>query len=133
MEKQKKIGFFKKIYMSVFKLEDYSQILEEKKSNAFKYFCLLCVIVTLIFSVFSTIDFGHKFDKAYSFFKTIPEFEYNNGTEELLRQFFVSSIDSITINKKDGQIVSYFSNNSIWNLDSKKWNNLVIPYNQCNY
>ena len=79
MEKQKKIGFFKKIYMSVFKLEDYSQILEEKKSNAFKYFCLLCVIVTLIFSVFSTIDFGHKFDKAYSFFKTIPEFEYNNG------------------------------------------------------
>ena len=64
----------------------------------------------------------------------VQEFAYNNdGTRELLQQFNVSAIDSISIDRTDSQITPYFSNNSIWNLDSKKWNNLVIPISEYDY
>lgn len=62
------------------------------------------------------------------------EFAYNNdGTSELLQQFNASAVDSITIDKTDSQIAPYFSNNSIWNLNDEKWNNLVIPISEYNY
>lgn len=63
----------------------------------------------------------------------VKEFEYNNGTEKLIKQFSASAIDSITIDKTDSKIAPYFSNNSIWNFDDEKWDNLVISYNECNY
>lgn len=62
------------------------------------------------------------------------EFAYSNdGTSELLQQFNASAIDSITIDKTDSQVAPYFSNNSIWNLNGEKWNNLVIPISEYNY
>ena len=62
------------------------------------------------------------------------EFAYSNdGTSELLQQFTVSAVYSISPDKTDSQIASYFSSNSIWNLDSEKWNNLIIPISEYNY
>lgn len=63
----------------------------------------------------------------------VKEFEYNNGTEKLLKQFFSSAIDLITIDKTDSKIAPYFSKNSVWNLDGEKWNNLAIPYAEYKY
>ncbi len=57
----------------------------------------------------------------------------NDGTRNLLKQFNVAAVDSISPDKTDSQIATYFSNNSIWNLDSEKWNNLVIPISEYNY
>ncbi len=62
------------------------------------------------------------------------EFTYSNdGTSKLLQQFNAAAIDSITIDKTDSQVAPYFSNNSIWNLNGEKWNNLVIPVSEYNY
>ena len=64
----------------------------------------------------------------------VEECAYNNdGTSELLHQFNASAIDSIFIDKTDSQIASYFSSNSIWNLNGEKWNNLIIPISEYNY
>lgn len=64
----------------------------------------------------------------------VEEFAYNNdGTSELLHQFNAPAIDSISIDKTDSKIAPYFSNNSTWNFDSEKWNNLVIPISEYNY
>lgn len=78
-----------------------------------------------------SINWEPQENSRYIFFQ---EFSYNNdGTSELLEQFITLAIDSITIDKTNSQTAPYFSNNSIWNLDSEKWNNLLIPISEYNY
>ena len=49
-----------------------------------------------------------------------------DGAEDHIKQFSVSSTAS-GINKTDAQIAPYFNNASMWDLDSAKWDNIVIP------
>lgn len=80
METKEKMGFFKKFYMSIVKIDEYVRFLEEKASKALGYFVKLVLLAAVIFGVISTIDFGFQFTKGYEFFKTLPEFKYENGS-----------------------------------------------------
>lgn len=82
METNEKLGFFKKFYMAIVKIDEYARFLEEKTSKAIGYFTILVLLTSTIFGVISTIDFGLKFSRGYEFFKTLPEFEYKDGILE---------------------------------------------------
>lgn len=78
--KVKKIGFFKRIKISIFNLENYKIFIEEKFSKALKYLLLLIVIATAILSVASTIKVSEEFSKFANYLKTdFPDFEFKDG------------------------------------------------------
>ena len=58
---QEKIGFFKRMKIAVFKLEEYGVFLGERLSKSFKYFFLLILLLTVVVVI----------SESYSF--------YNNG------------------------------------------------------
>ena len=115
MEEKKKLNFFQRFYMAIFKLEDYTKFFEEKWTKALKYFTLLSLLVAVLFGIVAVMDFYGMFEKGYSFFKTLPEFEYKNnvltdnvyasGYDEEYSTFFVmntnKSLDEVKEAKED--------------------------------
>lgn len=80
MEKVQKIGFFKRIKMSIFDLEKYSVFLNEKVFVAFKYFFKLLLILVAIFSIATTVQITKQIDTLLNYVKEeFPEFEYKDG------------------------------------------------------
>lgn len=85
--KIKKIGFFKRIKISIFNLENYKIFIEEKFSKALKYLLLLIVIATAILSVASTIKVSEEFSKFANYIKTdFPDFEFKDGKLEVSKK-----------------------------------------------
>lgn len=81
MEEEKKIGFFKRLKMAIFNLEDYKTFANEKFSRALKYIFTLIAIVTIILSISTTISFRQEFDKLVSYVRNdFPDFTYENET-----------------------------------------------------
>ena len=70
MEKEK-IGFFKRVKMAIFNLEKYNIFVNERFSKALKYLLLLTVIITVILSISTTINFVKS--------KEFPDFELADG------------------------------------------------------
>ena len=91
MEEKKKLNWFQRFYMAVFKIEDYHKFFEEKWTKALGYFTILSLIVALLFGVISSLDFSGLFERGYSFFKTLPEFEYKD--EALTENVYASGYD----------------------------------------
>lgn len=99
MEEKKKLNWFQRFYMAIFKIEDYHKFFEEKWTKALGYFTILALIVALLFGLISSLDFSGMFERGYSFFKTLPEFEYKDkaltenvyasGYDEEFNTFFV--------------------------------------------
>lgn len=80
-ESQKKIGFFKRIKIAIFKLEDYGMFLGERTSVAFKFFLLLILFISLIISIVSSYNFYKMTNKAYTYLENeLPNFKYENDT-----------------------------------------------------
>ena len=80
MEEEKKIGFFKRVKISIFNLEDYKIFIKEKFSKALKYLLLLIVIGTIVLAIVSTINLKKEITKALSYFKEdFPDFSYSDG------------------------------------------------------
>lgn len=80
-EEDKKMGFFSKLKISIFKLEEYDKFLTHKMSQAFGYFLLVVLILTAIFSVVYTYEYSKQLNKAFSYVKNeMPDFIYENGT-----------------------------------------------------
>lgn len=80
-ESQKKMGFFKRIKIAVFKLEDYGMFLGERTSVAFKFFILLILLISLIISIASSYNFYKMTNRAYSYIQNeLPDFNYENNT-----------------------------------------------------
>ena len=98
MEKDsKKVNFFNRIKKSVFKLEDYSDFLEEKFSVSIKYFLLLILLITVLISVVQAVIFTKKINKGYEYFvNELPEFEYKD--EKLV---FSNNVDAYDEEFKD--------------------------------
>ena len=78
-EKEQKMNFFKRFYMSIFKLEDFPKIFAEKVSKSVGYFAVLILITVLILNFFNIMQFSKMFKKGFEFIKTLPDFKYENG------------------------------------------------------
>lgn len=79
--KQEKIGFFKRLKIAIFKLEDYGMFLGEKTSVAFKFFVLLILLISLIISGVSSYNFYKMSKTGYSFIENeLPDFKYEENT-----------------------------------------------------
>lgn len=81
MEKEKKkLGFFEKIKISVFKLEEYDKFLEQNFFQAFGYFVLLILILMTIFSVVYTYEYYKEIDTGFNYIRNeMPDFIYKNS------------------------------------------------------
>jgi len=75
----KKVNFFNRIRIAIFKLEDYGLFLGERFSVALKYFLLLICIVSLIMTSLDSYDFNKMINKVYSYIQNeLPDFSYEN-------------------------------------------------------
>ena len=79
-ETSKKIGFFKRIKISIFNLECYKTFTQEKFSKALKYLFILTVIVTLVLSIVSTFHISKQVNKLITYIKQdFSDFELADG------------------------------------------------------
>ena len=79
-QKNKKINFFKRMKIAIFKLEDYGIFLGERFRVALKYFFLLVLILSVVMAVLDTYSLNKMVNKAYQYVKNeLPEFTYNEG------------------------------------------------------
>ncbi len=77
---QKKIGFFKRIKIAIFKLEDYGMFLGERTSVAFNFFLILILLISLIISIVSSYNFYKMSNTAYSYIQNeLPDFKYEDN------------------------------------------------------
>ena len=76
METEKKLNFFQRIFVAIFKLEDYGIFLFEKLSNAIKYFLLLILLMTIVLGIVN----GYK---SYLMIIFIMNFQILNSKMEL--------------------------------------------------
>lgn len=77
---QEKIGFFKRIKIAVFKLEEYGVFLGERLSKSFKYFFLLILLLTVVMVATGAYDFYNMLNTGFSYVKNeLPEFSYSDG------------------------------------------------------
>ena len=51
----KKINFFKRLYISIFKVENYGEFVLEKTNVALKYFFKLMLLITIITAFVTTV------------------------------------------------------------------------------
>ncbi len=81
MEKEnKKMGFFQKLKISIFKLEEYNNFLEQKLSSSLGYFALLILILMMMFSAVYTYEYYKELDTGFSYIKNeMPDFNYEDG------------------------------------------------------
>ena len=80
MENQEKLGFFKRLKIAIFNLEDYGMFLGEPLSKAIKYLLLLTLLTSIILSLVSTFLFYRMGDRALNYVKNeLPDFSYENG------------------------------------------------------
>lgn len=78
---QNRIGFFKRIKIAVFKLEEYGVFLGERVTKSFKYFFLLILLITLAISAASTYDFNKMLNTGMNYVTNeMPDFEYSENT-----------------------------------------------------
>lgn len=110
-EENKKMGFFSKLKTSIFKLEEYDHFLEQKFSEAFKYFVILILILTTIFSIVYTSEYSKQLTKAFSYIKNeMPDFTYDDNTlkfsnnveaydEEYNTRLFINTDDEVSNEK----------------------------------
>ena len=76
----KKIGFFDRLKVAIFKLEDYGMFLGERISTAFKYFFILVLLVSIILTFVTTYDFFKMINKTKEYIANeLPDFIYEEG------------------------------------------------------
>ena len=80
METNKKLSFFERINISVFKLENYGIFIGEKFSKSIKYFLLLILMIAIIVSLLDVYDFCKIINKTFDYIKNeLPDFSYADG------------------------------------------------------
>lgn len=91
--KEEKMGFFKRIKIAIFKLEDYGMFLGERCSKAFKFFFLLIILTSVIISLVAGYDFYKMINKAFYYIENeMPDFTYKD--EKMISSQNVEAYDS---------------------------------------
>lgn len=76
-----KIGFFKRIKIAIFKLEEYGTFLGERVGKSLKYFFLLILLITVATVAASAYDFNKMINTALNYITNeMPDFEYAENT-----------------------------------------------------
>lgn len=76
----RKMGFFKRIQVSIFKVENYGEFVLEKTSVAISYFFKLMLCVAIITAIATTIQTHTIVSKAFSYLKNeMPDFTLEDG------------------------------------------------------
>lgn len=76
----RKMGFFKRIQVSIFKVENYGEFVLEKTSVAINYFFKLILIVAIITSIATTVQTHTIVSKGFSYLKNeMPDFTLQDG------------------------------------------------------
>ena len=76
----KKVGFFTRLKVAIFKLEDYGIFLGERISVALKYFFILILLVSIIISMATTYQVFKMTNKLTNYIQNeLPDFTYENG------------------------------------------------------
>lgn len=79
MKETRKIGFFKRLKMALFELENYIKFVEEKTSKAFGFVFKMVIIFGLVISISSVCYIYTKYKSPSNYAKSvIPEFSYSN-------------------------------------------------------
>lgn len=78
---KEKIGFFKRIKIAIFKLEEYGTFLGERVGKSLKYFFLLILLITVATVVASAYDFSKMINTGLNYITNeMPDFEYTQNT-----------------------------------------------------
>lgn len=101
VKKDKGLNFFKKIQISVFKIEKYPEMIVEGFGKAISYISKLIVIIALIISIWTIYQTHEVINQGVEYLKNeFPEFLYSNGILN------VDSEDAIFIeNDEFGKII----------------------------
>lgn len=84
MEKTKKIGFFKRLKMAIFELENYIQFISEKSGKAIFYSLKLVIILSFIIVAANAIFVYAKYNNATNYLDNIvPNFVYQDSKLEI--------------------------------------------------
>lgn len=84
MEKTKKIGFFKRLKMAIFELENYIQFISEKSVKAIGYSLKLVIILSLIMVVSNVVFIYAKFGGPTNYLnELVPDFVYQDSKLEI--------------------------------------------------
>lgn len=76
----KKIGFFEKMKIAIFKLEDYGVFLGEKFGTSLKYFFILILLLSIVTSLVDTYKLNKMLTRVYSYItRELPDFEYSDN------------------------------------------------------
>ena len=76
-----KINFFKKFYLSIFKIKEYSKLSNERLKSAIKYMLKLLLMLGILYSIILIVRSNDNMNKLKSYLeKNIPEFTYKNNT-----------------------------------------------------
>lgn len=79
MEKTKRIGFFKRLKMSLFELENYIEFTAEKTSKAISFVMKMVIAFALIMVVSNVLYVYWKYESPANYINNIiPEFTYQN-------------------------------------------------------
>ncbi len=107
----KKIGFFKKVWYSITKLEKYSELSAHGLSKAIKYVAQLAIIMAIVSSIISVYGTKKLIDDATTYIsENAPDFEYKdevltiNSEEEIIDEntsFGKIILDIKTENEED--------------------------------
>ena len=77
---QKKLNFFKRIFISVFKVEKYGEFILEKTKVSIKYFFKLMLLVSVVVALVTTIKTHTIVTKGFNYLKNeMPDFTLSNG------------------------------------------------------
>lgn len=84
MEKTKKIGFFKRLKMAIFELENYIQFISEKSVKAIGYSLKLGIILSFIMVASNVIFIYAKYNGPVNYLdKLVPDFVYQDSKFEI--------------------------------------------------
>ena len=75
-----KIGFFKRIKIAVFNLEEYGVFLGERLTKSFKYYFLLILLITLATVIAGSYNFSKMMNTGIHYITNeMPDFLYEDG------------------------------------------------------
>ncbi len=88
-----KIGFFKRVKMAIFNLEQYSIFANERFRKALKYLFLIVLISTFFLALASTIDISKDVEKLIDFIKSDEFPDFTLEDDELSSESILNSYD----------------------------------------